>query len=137
MTDRHGPMRTGRFSVEIDDVEIEGWRSVTIPSSSTAPSGEGWGGTDFQNLEMERGIQPDDTQLYDWREAVASNDEDEGYKEITVTLMDEEGEGVLSWTFHDAWLSYYDPPDLDASADGDVATERVSIVYDSLERQEL
>ena len=137
MVDRHGPLRAGRFRVEIDDVEISGWQSVTIPSSSTEQSGDGWGDTVFQNLQMERGIAGADTELYDWREAVVADDEDNGFKEIVVILMDEEGEDILSWTFHDAWLSYYDPPDLDASADGAVATERVSIVYDSMERQEV
>ena len=32
---RGGPMRTGLFTVHIGDVDIEGWRSVTIPSTAT------------------------------------------------------------------------------------------------------
>ncbi len=32
--DRHGPMKTGLFEVQIDDVEVKGWQSVTIPGVS-------------------------------------------------------------------------------------------------------
>ena len=137
MADRHGPTRTGRFKVEIDDVEISGWRSVNIPATSTEPDGNGWGASTSQDLEAERAVQANDTTLHDWNEAILDDDEDEGLKTVVVTLQDEEGEPQVEWTFEDAWITYYRPPQLDAAVDDEVATERVVLAYDSMERQEV
>lgn len=147
MPDRHGPMRTGQFRVEIDDVEVPGFRTVEIPSRTTQQGEyrEGndadhekkiWGQTTFGNLSMERGVKPGDTKLYDWAEAVRMGNADEGRKEISVTLMDEEGQPQIQWQFFEAWIRHYDPPDLDASADGDVATESIVVAFDKMVREE-
>ncbi len=139
-------MRTGRFSVEIDDVEIPGWQRVKIPSSSTEqgeyregdePDHEKqiWGQTTFGDLEMERGVQPGDTRIFDWREAVRMGDLDEGRKEVAVVLRDEEGAPQIRWEFQGAWVKDYDPPELDASADGDVATESITVAFDMMTRE--
>ena len=69
-TDRSGgPLRTGLVTVHIGDVDIEGWRSVTIPS--TATDAGNWrngnnedyerpprGRTTYDDLEMERAVEP-------------------------------------------------------------------------------
>ncbi len=147
MPDRHGPMRTGRFKVEINDVEVPGWRSVTIPSRTTeqgeyregnAPEYEKkiWGQTTFEDLEMERGVQPGDSQLFDWHESVRQGQVEQGRKSIAVVLMDEEGEPQIRWEFTSAWIKEYNPPELDASADGDVATESITVAYDKMVREE-
>ena len=148
MADRHGPMRTGRFSVEIDDVEVQGFRKVKIPSSSTEqgeyrdgdePDHERkiWGETMFEDLELERGLPGhDSSRLYDWREEIRAGNLDEGRKEVAVVLMDEEGEPQIRWEFEGAWIKYYDPPTLYASSDGDAATETVAIAFDKMVREE-
>ena len=128
-------MRTGRFSVEIDDVEVPGWQSVTIPSSHTEQDdGPDWGSTTFDDLEMERGVQPSDSRIFDWREAVRTDDVDEGHKEVAVILMDEEGAPQIRWEFEDAWIKEYHPPELDAS-DDDVTTESVVVAFDTMDRE--
>ena len=140
---RHGPMQTARFTVEIDDVQVEGWQYVTIPSSSTEEGQyrEGddpdfekkiWGQTTFDDLEMSRAIQPADSELYDWREAVRTGNLDDGQKEVTITLRDEEFEPVIRWEFQGAWVKDYQPPELNASADGDVATETARFAFDKM-----
>ncbi|PSP24296.1 cysteine protease [Halobacteriales archaeon QH_10_65_19] len=148
MVDRHGgPLRTGQFEVQIDDVEVPGWRSVTIPSRSTEQGEyrEGneaeyerkiWGQTTFDDLEMERGVKPGDTQLYDWHENIRQGNVDEGRKEIAVILMDENGEPQTRWEFQEAWIKDYDPPELDASADADVAMESITVAFDKMDRTE-
>jgi phage tail-like protein len=140
---QHGPMRTGRFIVKIDDVEVPGWHSVAIPSRSTEQdeyreeNGEtDWGQTSFDDLEMERGVKPGDTRLYDWAEAVRQGDVEEGRKEIAVVLLDESGETQAEWELQKAWPKEYDPPELEASADGDVATESITVAYDKMDRKE-
>ena len=147
MADRHGPMRTGRFQVEFDGLEVAGWREVSIPASRTEMGeyDEGgdpdqrkkvWGETTFEDLEMERGVQPSDTRVYDWREDIRNGNLDDGLKEVSVILQDEEGQAQLRWEFHDAWIKYYDPPDLEAGADGEVAVERITLGFDSMDRVE-
>ncbi len=139
-------MRTGRFRVEIDDVEVPGWQRVKIPSSSTEegeyregddPDWEKkiWGQTTFDDLEMERGVQPGDSRIFDWREHVRMGNLDEGRKDVDVILMDEEGAEQIRWEFENAWIKDYDPPELDASADGDVATESITVAFDKMVRQ--
>lgn len=128
-------MRTGLFTVEIDDVEVSGWQSINLPATSTEPDGDEWGESTRQDLEAERGVQPDDTELHDWNEAVLDDNEDEGLKTVLVTLLNEEGEPQVEWTFEDAWITYYRPPQLNAADDGEVATERVVFAYDSMEQQ--
>ena len=148
MTDRHGPQRTGRFQVEIEGIDWTGWRKVVIPSSSTEQGeyrdGDGpdqereiWGETIVADLEMERGVQPGDTRIFDWREEIRQGNVDEGLKKVAVILQDEEGEGQLRWEFENAWIKYYDPPTLDASEDDGVATERITVAFERMTREEL
>lgn len=153
MPDRHGPLKTGRFEVQIDEVEVPGWQSVTIPGVSVeqgsyregnasekkkkdkkGTSNQTWGEPTFDDLEMERGVKPGDTKLYDWFEDVRSGSADSGRKEIAVKLLDEEGVARVGWEFAEAWIKEYDPPDLDASADGEVATESVTVAFDEMIR---
>ena len=148
MTDRHGPQRTGRFEVEIDDVPVPGWRTVTLPGSQTEEGEyrEGddpdyekklWGQTTYDDIEMERGVQPDDTDIYEWRMDVIQGRLDEGRRELAIILQDEEGDGQVRWEFENAWPKAYDPPDLDASADGEVAMESVTVAFDTMKREEM
>lgn len=157
MPDRHGPVKTGRFEVEIDGVEVPGWQTVTIPSISVEQGSyrEGneakhekklWGQVTYDDLKMERGFDPDSTELVEWRRAIQAGKADEGRKEIAVKLLDgekkkekkkEKDETVLvQWEFDGAWIKEYDPPNLDASADGEVATESVTIAYDEMIRKD-
>jgi phage tail-like protein len=146
--DRHGPMRTGRFKVTINDVAVAGWRSVTIPGMSVE-SGEYregddadyekkvWGEVTYEDLEMERGFDPSATELHDWTKDIEAGNADSGRKEIAVVLQDEEGEAVIRWEFQKAWITEYDPPDLDASADGEVATESITVEFDKMIRKKV
>lgn len=138
-------LRADNFTVAIDEVEVPGWREVQLPSSSTEEGEYGggdderktWGQTTFDDLEMERGVQPGDTRIVDWREAVRMGNVDEGRKEIAVVLMDQRGEPQIRWEFTGAWIKEYDPPELDASADGDVATESITVAFDRMVREEV
>lgn len=138
-------LRTDRFTVAVDGVEVPGWRSVTVPGSTTQqgeyregdePDREKktWGQTTFGNLEMERGVRPDDTRILDWRDAIREGRRDDGRKEVTVDLLDRRGDPQVRWTFSGAWIREYGPWELDASADGDVATESVTIAFDRMKR---
>lgn len=157
VVDRQEPMKTGRFEVLIDGERVEGWQSVTIPGKSIEqdssrggdterdPSRGGddpeyekktWGQPTFDDLEMERGVEPGATELWDWIKDIQAGKADEGRKEIAVKLKNEEGDTAIHWEFMGAWIKNYEPPDLDASADGEVATESATISFDTMERVE-
>jgi phage tail-like protein len=146
MPDRHGPLRTGRFKVEIDDVEVPGWQTVTIPGNSTETTTAReeedtdhqrslWGRTNYDDLEMER--QMTDTTVYDWREKITQGKVKEGRKNVRVTLQNEEGVDKIRWEFTNAWIKEYQPPELDAGTERDVAKESVTVVFDEMLRETL
>lgn len=146
MPDRHGPLKTGRFKVEIGEVQVPGWQTVTIPGISVEtttyreendPDHEKktWGQTSYDDLEMVRTMT--DTTVYDWRKNVAEGKVEEGRKNVKVTLQNEEGEDEIRWEFTNAWIKEYQPPELDASTDGEVAKESMTLVFEDMLRETL
>jgi phage tail-like protein len=148
MADRHGPLRTGRFVVEVGGVEVSGFQVVDLPARSTKVQEyrEGsdsdrqrklTGQTEYEDLTMVRGARKDDASLYDWRKAIEQGKMDEGRKDLAVVLQDENGEEAIRWEFTNAWPKRYEPPTLDATAEGGgVATESVTVVFDEMQRPE-
>jgi phage tail-like protein len=148
MPDRHGPLRTGRFVVEIDGVEVSGFGRIELPArySEAVPDQEGGepdqysnlqGRTEYDDLTMVRGARKGDTTLVDWRRAVEEGRLQEARKTVAVLLQDEEGETQVRWEFTAGWPRRYEPPTLETAADGDggdVATESVVVVYDEMKR---
>jgi phage tail-like protein len=139
-------MRTGRFKVEIDDVEVSGWQTVTIPGISTESETyrEGddseyqqqlWGQTSYDDLEMVRAMT--DTTVYDWQRKIIQGKVDEGRKTVAVTLQNEEGGDEIRWEFTNAWIKEYQPPELDASTDGEVPKESITVVFEDMLRETL
>ena len=144
MPDRHGPLRTGRFTVELDDVEVTGFKRIDIPGQSTTHVEYREGNdpphsrkltslNDFGNLSLEKGTTEDSIALYEWRKLVEQGKLEEARRSIAVVVLDEEGETGPRFEFKDAWVRQYDAPDLDASG-GDVAVESMEIVHEGMER---
>lgn len=146
---RRGSLRQSRFEVELEigGQPITDWRTVQLPSvtiEATNAAGEGeqqhrklWGQSEYEDLKMERGAKKGDTALYDWHRQVQESDAPTGdiLKPIAVNVMDSTGETAARWEFTKAWPKVYEPPDLDATAEGgDLATETVVIVYDEMKR---
>ena len=124
-------------TVEIDGISVDGWQRVDIPASSTEPgtgNGDTWGETTYQDVEMARVVGSSDTILYDWREAIANDDSDDGLKDVEITAIGEDGSDLIKWTFADAWIKYYEPPQIDVSGEG-LITERITLGYDSMDRE--
>jgi phage tail-like protein len=128
-------------------VQVAGWQSVTIPGISVEQGSyrEGneakhekklWGQPTFDDLEMERGVKPDDTKLHDWHSAIQAGKADAARKEIAVKMQDEEGQATTRFTFADAWPKEYNPPSLDATAAGDMTTESITVAFDAMIRTE-
>jgi phage tail-like protein len=144
MPDRHGPLKTGRFKIEIDDVEVPGWQTVTIPGVSTETTTyredtdsekKRWGQTNYDDLEMVRGMV--DTTVYDWRKKITQGKVEEGRKNLKVTLQNGEGVDKIRWEFTNAWIKKYQPPELDAGTEGGTAKESVTVVFEDMQRETL
>ncbi len=158
MVDRRGPVRKSRFSVdlELDGTQITGWQSVELPSitvsEATYRNGDEpsqarrlWGRTEYGDLTVERGVEPEGempitgdslagSKLYDWHEKIRLGMVDANRKDVKVTVMNEQGEAVVGYLFHHAWPKEYQPPSLDATASGDVATESLTLSFHWFER---
>jgi phage tail-like protein len=133
---RHGAVRTSRFSVELDGVEVDGFRTVDLPRrySASENGDQGQGRSRYGPLELRRVLRRGDTQLHDWRTAVEEGRRDAGQKDVTVSLLSETGETVLQWRFGNSWPASYDTPTLDAAAGGEMAMESVTLAFDGVER---
>lgn len=101
--DRHAPMKTGLFEVQIDDVEVKGWQSVTIPGKSIEQDEyqEGndaeyekktWGQPTYDDITLERGVKPGATELHDWIKDIQAEKADSARKEIAVKIKDKESD---------------------------------------------
>jgi phage tail-like protein len=133
----------GAFTVDIDDVSVDGVRTIDLPRLSTGEveaSGDGaqrtvGGRTEYEDLEMERGVRKDESTLWDWRSTVEAGKVEEGRKTVTVLLGNGQGTERVGWEFSNAWPRGYEPPQLDVSADGDeVATESVTVTFERMTR---
>jgi phage tail-like protein len=149
MPDRHGPSRTGRFEVEIDGVEVSGFKEVDIPDQRTkiteyregtdaAHNRKLWGQNEYDDLRMTRGAKKGDTKLFDWRQQVVEGKMEEARKNLAVILQDEQGQQIIRWNFTNAWIKDYSPPTLDTSPKGGesgIATEEIVVCFDEMKRE--
>jgi phage tail-like protein len=140
-----GPNRAGKFVVKFDGDTIARWRAVSLPAVSIgqetyeegtqAPQAKKvFGQPTYDDLEMERGFKPDDTLLWDWINDIRQGKVDGSRREIAVIVNDTDGNARTRWEFTSCWPKNYEPPDLDASADGDVATESITVAFDKMIR---
>jgi phage tail-like protein len=148
MPDRHGPLKTGRFAVEIDDEDVSGFKKVDIPDQRTklveyregtdaAHNRKLWGQNEYDDLRMTRGAKKDDKTLFDWRQKVVQGKMEEARKNLAVILQDEQASQQLRWEFTNAWIKEYVPPTLETSAQGGeagIATEEIVVCFDEMKR---
>lgn len=137
--DVYGENATGSFSVSVDGETIDGWERVTIPGnrSQRMEGSDGsteWGQPEYDDLEMERAMQPGDTALWEWRAARLEGRVADSRRTVTITLNDSGGEAVVEWAFTDAWVSEYGSLELEASDYGETATESITVTYGDVTR---
>ncbi len=143
-TQRKNPFENNRFRIEIDGIQQAGFSEATIPDS-TSDVIEYREGTDavlyarkqsglikHGNLVLKWGI-TNSMDLYNWRKMVEQGKVASARKNISVTLVDEEGNDAARWEFGNAWPSKYKSPDMNAKGN-DVAIETLEIVFESMQR---
>jgi phage tail-like protein len=140
---RTDPDGNFRFIVEIDGITQAGFAEVIMPVSYTDvieyragndPShvSKLAGLTKYSNLILSWGI-TDSMELYEWRRQVEEGKMKEARRNLSVVLLDEEGNECARWNFTEAWPVGYSAPDL--TAEGvDVAIETLEITFQRMER---
>ena len=142
---RVDPYRNFKYRVEIDGIQEAGFSEASVPESSTNPI-EYREGTDpayarklsglvsFGNLTLSRGITSSKT-LYEWRRLVEEHGSEAfgGRKNISVILVDEQGQDRARWDLIDCWPSSYQTSGFDARND-DVFIETLEIVLEQMTR---
>jgi phage tail-like protein len=138
------PFLNRRFRVEIDGVAQASFCEVTIPDS-TSEIIEYREGTDaVSNTRKLAGSVTYGTlvlkselaasmELYNWRKMVEQGRISSVRKNLSVILIDEEGNDAARWDFTNAWPSKYKAPDLNAKGN-EVAMETLEIAYESMQR---
>jgi phage tail-like protein len=140
---RNDPYRNFRYRVEIDGITQAGFSEATVPDTTVEPIDyrEGnepnpasvrklTGLTKYGNVTLKWGI-TDSMDLYNWHKNVTLGKVER--KNISVIVIDEEGNDKSRWNFVEAWPTKYDAPDLNAKGT-DVSIETLEIVHEGVER---
>lgn len=87
------------------------------------------GRTRWKNIVLKRGF-TGDAELYDWALARTATG-DAVKRQITISMLDQAGNRVATWTFTDAWPVKWELSELDA-AKNEVAIETLEIAHEGL-----
>ena len=139
---RKDPYQNHRFRVEITGVAQANFCEVTFPESSseiiehregtymTAQKQPGF--TSFGPLVLKWGLTAS-MELYNWRKLIEQGKINTMRKNLSVILLDEEGNDAARWDFTNAWPSKYKGPDLNAQTN-EIAIETLEIVFETMVR---
>jgi phage tail-like protein len=141
MADRLDPYAGYNFAVELDGITRAGFRECSgLENSQNA--GEYREGTDknlsvrklpglvtHSDITLSRGITAD-SKLWEWRQkAVKGNIE---RHDISITLLDNNGNAKITWNLFDCWPRQWTGPSLNATAD-DLAVEQLVLACERVE----
>ena len=141
MIKRPDPYRAFRFRVEIDNLQVGGFQSVSglVRESKVEPFREGGINhyehqlvtlTTYPPLVLKRGLF--DFTLWDWHEDVVAGTVKR--KKITISLLNDAGNEVWHWICEGAFPSKWTGAELDATGNA-IATESIEFVHHGLIRQ--
>ncbi len=140
---RKDPYGNYRFRVEISGVVQANFSEVIIPESAseviehregTNPTSvsKQAGLVNYGSLVLKWGLTAS-MELYNWRKMVEQGKLSQSRRNVSVVLIDEEGNDAARWDFSNAWPSKYKAPDLNAKGN-EVAIETIEIVFESMQR---
>jgi phage tail-like protein len=138
---RDDPYKSFNFRVEIDGVAVAAFSEVSGLESETEVIEYRTGTerntvrklpglTKHANIVLRRGI-TQDTELWNWRKAVADGQVDR--RNGSIVLLDDDRADVLRWNFLNGWISKWVGPTLNAKGN-DVAIETIEIAHEGLTR---
>jgi len=141
--ERVDPYRGFNFRVEIDNVQVAGFREAS-GLSFTTDSVDYREGNDtplhvrkltglrkYGNISLKRGI-TQNKELWEWYRNVVNGTEDR--RKGAIVLQDELHQDVLRWNFENGWISKWEGPAVNATGN-DVALETIEITVEAVELQ--
>ncbi len=140
---RTDPYRNFRFRVEIDGIQTASFAEATIPDTTTdsVDYREGTdlpfqkklsGLTKYGNITLKRGL-TDSVEIYQWRKSVEDAGAIKARKNISLVLIDEEGNDKARWDIMEAWPTKYSPSGFSAKAN-EVVIETLELVHEGIKR---
>jgi phage tail-like protein len=139
---RHDPLRNFRFRLEIDGITQAGFSEcsgfdVTVDPIDYREGNEATrvrklpGLTKYGNVTMKWGI-TDSMELYEWHKRIVDGEIDR--KNIAIVVVDETGQDKARFEISEAWVTKYDPMDLNAKGN-DVSIETLEICNEGVIRK--
>ncbi len=140
---RNDPYRNFRFRVEIDGLVTAGFADATIPDSTTdsvdyregtdiTTSRKLSGLTKYGTISLKKGL-TDSLDLYKWRQQVEQSGASKARKNLSLILIDEEGNDKARWDVVEAWPTKYDSSDFSAKGN-DVMIESLDLIHEGVTR---
>ncbi len=141
--ERNDPYRNFRFRVEIDGIQTAAFADATIPDSTTdsVDYREGTdpthqrklsGLTKYGGITLKKGL-TDSMELYNWKKQIEQTGAAKARKNISLILIDEEGNDKARWDIAEAWPTKYDSSDFSAKGN-EVIIETLEIVHEGITR---
>jgi phage tail-like protein len=143
MSARKDPFRGSRFLVEIQGIVQAGFSEVTIPDT-TAEAIEYRHGNDpptmrkipgllkYSNVVLKWGT-TDSMELYKWYKDIVDGKIAKSRKNLSILLLDEQGNEAARWNFVQGWPVKYDGADLNAK-NNEIAIETLEIAHEGMTR---
>ena len=139
---RKDPFQNHRFKIEINGITQASFIEAILPESQSEviEHREGTqinaqkqpGFTAYTPLVLKWGLTAS-MELYNWRKLIEQGKINTMRKNVSVILLDEEGQDAARWDFTNAWPSKYKGPDLNAKTN-EIAIETLEIVFESMQR---
>lgn len=85
--------------------------------------------TRFSNIVLKRGIRKGDSEFFQWINTVTISQVER--RDITIQLLDEQHQPVVTWKVHNAFPVRYSGPVLRAKS-GEVAIEELELAHEGL-----
>ena len=143
---RRAPLLTRNIRIDIEGMQLGGWKRVTIPGSTTEKvkyregqdagrHGKVWGQNKYGKLVIERNLLRNQPSLWEWRKYVIDGKIDSARRKVTVTVVDEHKNPQVRWKFSNAWPSKYSAIELGSAADQKVVTETLYLEFEDMARK--
>ena len=91
------------------------------------------GNTKWGDIELKRGVDQDKT-LWNWRKLIVDGKLKDARKDCTVTMLDYEGQTVVTYSIINAWPKKYTGVGLKADSN-EVAVEGITLCHEGFEIQ--
>ncbi len=140
MVERDDPFSALRFRVGIDGLAVAAFSECSGLSAETdviqyrsgadATIRKLPGAHKYSDIQLKRGVTPN-KDLWSWYKTVLDGNVQR--RNGVVILLDDSGQEVVRWKFHQGWPCKYEAPTFNAAA-SEVAIETLEIAHEGLER---